>query len=99
PRPTPTPFPYTTLFRSIAVGRGQQRGGRLTLLQRHAADLERLGCDSRRDMDRAVVAEELLNRGRHQRRIGLQPSQLIGIAEQRVDRKSTRLNSSHVKIS
>src|SRR5439155_21827826 len=73
--PRPTPFPYTTLFRSLAADSVRRpRGGHIA--QRHIARAARLQQRLGRDV--------LARRGRHRARR---------------DRKSTRLNSSHVAIS
>src|SRR5690554_7489675 len=78
--PRSTLFPYTTLFRSLAldrVGHGEPlRGARL--LHRLAPDVHALRAE------RTVLVREVAARAL---RVGLQ------------DRKSTRLNSSHVRIS
>src|SRR5690606_41476549 len=83
--PSPTRFPYTTLFRSPlsapAAGVRADPGGR-----RHR------GADARRPARQQRVQDRLRARPSLSRRPGLCE------AAQR-DRKSTRLNSSHVKIS
>src|SRR5437870_9753292 len=65
--PRSTPFPYTTLFRSPAAGRGRTH---------HAVVAFAEG-------DLLALAVDFAGRGQ----------------EGRADRKSTRLNSSHVAIS
>src|SRR5690606_40348958 len=85
--PLPTLFPYTTLFRSRGLGA-------LARLD-HEAFLP----------ERAVGAEAVVDRGgdqRQQRRVVRQRLHLghvAGAGAPGPDRKSTRLNSSHVKIS
>src|SRR5256885_5621354 len=84
--PRSTLFPYTTLFRS------RMRGQLRNLFRR------------RRPADRQV--EQLVDPPRHVRRGALQPLREVlalphdeRIVQQRQDRKSTRLNSSHLVIS
>src|SRR5690606_41839431 len=87
--PRSTPFPYTTLFRSVeallGVGhaRGQLAAEREPPPPRAAADGHRhgrLGPLRQREQPPGAVLE-------------------AGQQLRREDRKSTRLNSSHVKIS
>src|SRR5690606_40811594 len=89
--PSPTLFPYTTLFRSSsrssrssssATTKGScvdpsRHHGPARLWQGHAGSSARRGLRRPRDLDRRHLPRQ------HQGR----------------DRKSTRLNSSHVKIS
>src|SRR5690606_41963831 len=85
--PKPPVFPYTTLFRSPAgrAARRQRQGRRVRDPHRPRAQLP-----DRRDVP--LRAQELLLPGR--------PEELPDVAVRRAqDRKSTRLNSSHVKIS
>src|SRR3712207_8319766 len=82
-------LPYTTLFRSLqlealAVAHGCREGGPALLEPR------RLG------RDRRVLVAEVLLAERRQRAIGGERPERGGAA---VDRKSTRLNSSHANIS
>src|SRR5690606_40887989 len=83
--PRPTPFPYTTLFRSIGADEGAvaDAGGRLVHAVVVAGDGAGTDVDAGADLGIAQVAE------------------VVGLAAgaQAGDRKSTRLNSSHVKIS
>src|SRR5690606_40651509 len=95
--PSPTPLPYTTLFRSVRPadllaalrGLGLERarlpeellGRRLRLRERLQQQPAALPHPERH------MAAQLLGRGLLER----------GVEQQ--DRKSTRLNSSHVKIS
>src|SRR5690606_41305626 len=86
PPPRSTLFPYTTLFRSpVEYARLHYLGRKeeLNNLFRSVSVILLLLC--------AVVAIPLL----------VDPSRLLSIfgAEYQLDRKSTRLNSSHVKIS
>src|SRR5690606_41452665 len=82
--PRSTLFPYTTLFRSHAVGLVQHQ--RLHPVQAQGVLLQ--------------VGEDATGRAHHDVRLALQRGQLWshGLAAAQ-DRKSTRLNSSHVKIS
>src|SRR3712207_7513062 len=86
--PRSTLFPYTTLFRS---GRSRavevlapQRGPRARLVELAVKNAQATYVSRR---DKTKDAEEAL--ARMQERLGLK----------RVDRKSTRLNSSHANIS
>src|SRR5690606_42089454 len=89
-----TPSPYTTLFRSGPGGDGQipHQGGHL-----------RLGGGVQR-RDRLVADEQPRPGGQRPRdrdALPLPAGELVGVPGGEVarDRKSTRLNSSHVKIS
>src|SRR5690606_41391066 len=96
PPPRPPPFPYTTLFRSL---RAERRGDALPL--RLEDDDQPRGAPSpaghrrrppRGRQDRPAAAAR--------RPVQLPPLVGLGVAHQGPeDRKSTRLNSSHVKIS
>src|SRR5690606_42166144 len=91
---TATFVPYTTLFRSDhAIGHGQHRvalaGMEVDALVEAAATAERIGAA-------AVAGGDVGIEDRHARR-GRAAVELA--IEQQRDRKSTRLNSSHVKIS
>src|SRR3712207_8165307 len=85
--PRSTLFPYTTLFRSVAVGEHQvlvELGAVLAV----EVDVEQLAVPQRLgDAVRVVQVRHLLVAD-------------LGVdAEQLRDRKSTRLNSSHANIS
>src|SRR5690606_41723799 len=84
--PRCTLFPCTTLFRSeprADVGQGGRR--------RPAGAPHAVALDGRQDRDRHWVTV---------RRSAIGVQYLFGLdARRRLDRKSTRLNSSHVKIS
>src|SRR5690349_24218232 len=84
-------FPYTTLFRSLAAGRDVQAdlgdpllGARLRLPGRLVVGAQRVGAGR---LLVARVAAALARRVRARAKLAA------------VDRKSTRLNSSHVEIS
>src|SRR4051812_49655685 len=91
--PTPTLFPYTTLFRSqhedadeTAEPEGPRREVEPVQKKRERARRRLLGVTGRaRDKERRGGGKE---RARDRRELG-----------QRPDRKSTRLNSSHMSIS
>src|SRR5690606_40021721 len=97
-RPRSTIFPYTTLFRSMGAGKELPRcrdiadvRGRLAGIDRETIEPEHLGA-----LDFGVPIGAL-DQTHHDLAVkpggrGFQP------VDQR-DRKSTRLNSSHVKIS
>src|SRR5204863_9897111 len=92
PPPTSTLFPYTTLFRSRherglrAVVPLRRTDGRDRHVRKRSANL---GHDLRRQPPDGGARHG----GRHQRHRRLVPRAV------RRDRKSTRLNSSHVEIS
>src|SRR5690606_40038793 len=96
-RPRPTLFPYTTLFRSLE--REALDAARPRLREVHAIAGEQ-------QRGRAGVGQELVL-GRVEGRLGVddpalaiqQHLQGLGALDPIGDRKSTRLNSSHVKIS
>src|SRR5258705_3477871 len=87
--PRSTLFPYTTLFRShVALVKGDVDGAENVLVRVHSECLtgdvfHSLRCDCGEQLEQALVQIELL----------------AAVAAQRVDRKSTRLNSSHLGIS
>src|SRR5207302_8148193 len=91
--PSSTLFPYTTLFRSVAeealhVGIGARRVvGTLVVQLTLEDELYGLGVEWRAVVERHVRAEL--------ERVG----EAVPRDVPRLDRKSTRLNSSHVKIS
>src|SRR5205814_9909832 len=97
PPPRSTLFPYTTLFRSGLSWRGQIRAATGAPTRRR--------CDDH-PSDHCVVARE--NAARHVRADAHEPDhRVLDVIEGRVaaaqaeqaDRKSTRLNSSHLGIS
>src|SRR3712207_8757222 len=83
--PRSTLFPYTTLFRSLAVGLGDAGA---VVLDR---DLDHLVLLADRDADPAGVAARVVDQ------VG--EAAVEGGGAERQDRKSTRLNSSHANIS
>src|SRR5690606_42009297 len=95
----PTPLPYTTLFRSAHTSearddRARRLDGRGFRDRRH-----------RRHAARGLARESLLRRTLHSRvrdlhgaDVSLAP-RVLAVWRRFEDRKSTRLNSSHVKIS
>src|SRR5690606_41528593 len=82
--PSPTLFPYTTLFRSVSIS---ACGGRMKL----------------RSTRRVSKAEKLVTTPFDKALLGMITFFLSKVAScvymMFIDRKSTRLNSSHVKIS
>src|SRR5690606_41880388 len=84
-RPGSSSFPYTTLFRSIV------RGERLFERHQHLHAVGEAG-----ERIEASEARNLGLRPPHFREVRAAPAKAEELAE---DRKSTRLNSSHVKIS
>src|SRR5690606_41766833 len=96
PPPRSTLFPYTTLFRSLRdLDAEIQRKGRKPEQYRRTGYLGGF----------TLCHETLLRNGRHQKcRVAVHDAltrfcQRLRRAAGRRDRKSTRLNSSHVKIS
>src|SRR5690606_41836110 len=87
--PTSTPFPYTTLFRSLAAREGPNHVGQQPVRGPVAAADDVAGARGREREGRSFFEERAAPRVDDQFRARLA----------RRDRKSTRLNSSHVKIS
>src|SRR5690606_42021863 len=87
PPPSPPLFPYTTLFRSVA-----RHFIQLALAVLHE------GIPVGRGLQRAVV-QQFVEQQRMARQVGGGPVAGGDHADHALDRKSTRLNSSHVKIS
>src|SRR5690606_40455528 len=99
PPPSSTLFPYTTLFRSRSGGVGIHHHGPVRVLitesgefVNRTADIQRAGSVQGGHQHPLFGAEDL-RRFTHEAHAGYH--QGAG----RIDRKSTRLNSSHVKIS
>src|SRR3712207_9194611 len=94
--PRSTLFPYTTLFRSPELRAEASRiggqGGGMRLADDRGETL-----DERRDdlPDHAAALDALMGRLRDR---GLDRDDLAAVGH-RIDRKSTRLNSSHANIS
>src|SRR5690606_40686545 len=90
PSPPPPPlFPYTTLFRSDLRLRERDRAR-----HRVIGDQPRFGKGAVEPVDDREALDDRLPVGDEQRHEALRILREIG-----VDRKSTRLNSSHVKSS
>src|SRR5690606_41207204 len=92
-------FPYTTLFRSPEAGpdeRDRLAGGRRVRVHagegRHLADAQVVAHVA----DAVAIAVGLVGVGGERAVVGLVGHPVLVAVE---DRKSTRLNSSHVKIS
>src|SRR5438874_10558048 len=87
--PRSTLFPYTTLFRSPLVGTGMERRAALdtgdVLLARAAGTVDYV------DADRIVIQGKDSKKEEYELQKYMRSNQ--------GDRKSTRLNSSHVEIS
>src|SRR5207244_10704750 len=88
PPPRPTPFPYTTLFRSLVE---------------YTQTIEQIGGNGMGGARPRVPAQERADRRRLHAHAGQrarpQPARAGPPAPQLADRKSTRLNSSHQIIS
>src|SRR5207302_4243817 len=97
--PTSTLFPYTTLFRSRRLGEGagpRERSGGAGQL-----DLDRVGVTHRpapHEQRRQEAARPHRLIVRVEEHEALRAAVRRRCAERGEDRKSTRLNSSHVKI-
>src|SRR5205085_9562047 len=94
--PCPAPFPYTTLFRSLASGGTFADGG--------APDLDALLREQATELDRGKREATLrrLQQLVHERAMFAPLYDLAfvnGVGRRVEDRKSTRLNSSHSQIS
>src|SRR5207302_11304150 len=92
-----TPFPYTTLFRSDRASYLPGTIENNLIVQRTARDEGRL-----RVQVQAVGKLRLFAEGRLRRRALVEPGAdpaFKDVDSMTADRKSTRLNSSHVKIS
>src|SRR5204862_8025163 len=98
-RPCPTRFPYTTLFRSKI-----QRPGVDDLVRRDGAVLAFAAAQLDRRVPAAQrvgvkrLAGELIDGIEDELDYGHEASAGARLRENRADRKSTRLNSSHVEI-
>src|SRR5207253_11214125 len=95
--PPPTLFPYTTLFRSLAAGHLRERhDGAQVRLFTDPQRREEERCGLRQRVRQSPAEGQRLRRpAEHSRRKG--PAVLLRVSA--IDRKSTRLNSSHVAIS
>src|SRR5690606_40411229 len=92
PPPPPPLVPYTTLFRSVApTARAQQRLQHLPRDARPAQRTERVAA-----VGAARIHHRDRRRQRRTRRVMIRDD---NVDAERQDRKSTRLNSSHVKTS
>src|SRR5690606_41939056 len=97
PPPTSTLFPYTTLFRSHRPAVGRQLGERVDHPLPQVAPHEDAGDEAEDGQRQHRPEEDLLPRAHGLRARGAEGDELVqGVTQ---DRKSTRLNSSHVKIS
>src|SRR5688572_31810987 len=86
PPPRSTHFPYTTLFRSLRHGRAHQEHERGRVAVASHAD----------------IGEEIVTRHADDEALAVRLPHGVGSRAQpreRIDRKSTRLNSSHSQIS
>src|SRR5690606_41642239 len=92
-RPCPTHVPYTTLFRSARTIGRVGRNARVEAEQPDRARRDRRVADDRDD--RHALAARRGFGAELDDRVGRK----VDPAQYAVDRKSTRLNSSHVKIS
>src|SRR3712207_9062627 len=94
--PRSTLFPYTTHFRSQEEKSSDQPKLGLVLAAITPEQRERLGLDA--DIKGVLVAQVMP--GGPAEAKGIQPGDIIlSVNHKEVDRKSTRLNSSHANIS
>src|SRR5690606_39311387 len=91
--PSSTLLPYTTLFRSLRQPLAHLAG--VLLVENEPSPLHFDYYLDERDLDLFVVLEEFRQPFEVLALEAIQPPSDVGI----LDRKSTRLNSSHVKIS
>src|SRR5262245_40761158 len=86
-------------LRGIAVSGTDRRHYHGALPDRVAIDLDVFARDARGALDGAVVAQELLDRARGERRISLQSPELVGMAQERqhpvADEVHRRLVTGH----
>src|SRR5690606_41866698 len=94
PPPRPTLFPYTTLFRSVLDRAAAARAGAIG--PRVAAQRQVHTGDVVPRVDRARSCDGRVDTAGHR---SDDPHEPLRTRAARLDRKSTRLNSSHVKIS
>src|SRR5256885_11217291 len=102
--PRSTLFPYTTLFRSGSLSRGELAGERLEVALASRDQEDEHSCFSDNTHRDAVTnAQGILNvwQGSYKRLDGseLQGPGIKDWVASKEDRKSTRLNSSHLVIS
>src|SRR5256885_12703140 len=96
--PRSTLFPYTTLFRSVARGKRHHAG--LALRRAEArqgvestAELEGAHALQVLALEKDAGAQRIVQRARGEH------GRAVGMALDALDRKSTRLNSSHLVVS
>ena len=75
------PLRLVELF-GVVVARGQEQHGEVAGGELHAAELAVLGEGPAGELDRGDVAEHLLHAGAGDRRVGAEPLQLVGMAQQ-----------------
>src|SRR5258707_15597915 len=94
--PRSTLFPYTTLFRSQALDRGEH-AHRLPFVQPGGIAIGRHVLEPR-DRDRWPLRHQQMERQRRES-AGRHDQEVTLVLDDVLDRKSTRLNSSHANIS
>src|SRR5207302_7539244 len=97
PPPPPPLFPYTTLFRSVLLRHLEHA----FLDERHHAARVRRVVAAREVMPCRIESRHVAAARQHARHAGhdARAGRARNIRQAERDRKSTRLNSSHVKIS
>src|SRR5690606_41794002 len=93
PPPRPPRFPYTTLFRSRGARSG--RAGQPLAEDHHGQQQTETRTGVRLEQEQ----HRLAGLGRLRPAQGREDAVVDRVVEEEQDRKSTRLNSSHVKIS
>src|SRR5690606_42045398 len=97
PTPIPITFPYTTLFRSASISR-LYFALRLPLLPRRPIHRKEIS-GPRIPAGPVHSADQLESRGVDKAPTRIEHHIFVDVGMYDPDRKSTRLNSSHVKIS
>src|SRR3712207_9586667 len=94
--PRSTLFPYTTLFRSFFAGTVSQGAAGL---KKHGLPANSGAVHGARYNARVLAGHLAARVGRVEQRPAIAPDGLVDRLVDEVDRKSTRLNSSHANIS
>src|SRR5207253_10461438 len=93
--PRSTLFPYTTLFRSVLRIERDELGPEGARIRRHDGQEAVMGSDG----EHGAYRLDNLARGQRRERLRDGGNEVLVVEPLLQDRKSTRLNSSHVAIS